>query len=63
MKKITLLILVCSLLGLVACGKSKLEERIENDTAVSKKMGGDVSKVPRTIMPNDDKKQNNERAK
>jgi hypothetical protein len=63
MKKITLLILICALLGLVACGKSKLEERIEKDTAISKEMGGDVSKVPRTIMPNDDKKQKNERAK
>jgi hypothetical protein len=63
MKKITLLILVCSLLGLAACGKSKLEERIEKDTAISKKMGGDVNKVPRTIMPSEDKKQKNESAK
>jgi len=63
MKKITLLVLTCSLLALVACDKSKLEESIEKDTTISKQMGGDVSKVPRTIMPAEDKKQNNERAK
>jgi len=63
MKKITLLILVCSLLGLTACGKSKLEERIEKDTAISKKMGGEVNKVPRTIMSAEDKNKNEKGAK
>lgn len=63
MKKIILLTLFSSLFGLAACGKSELEERIEKDTAISKKMGGDVSKVPRTILTTDDKQHGEKGAK
>lgn len=63
MKQITFLIFTCSVFGLAACGKSKLEERIEQDTAISKKMGGDVNKVPRTVMSSEDKNKNENGAK
>lgn len=39
--------------SLSACGKSDLEKQVEKDTAISKKMAGDVNKVPRVIVAPD----------
>lgn len=50
MKKLTLVILAAGLgFMLTACNdeESSLEKKIAHDEAVSKQMGGDVSKIPR----------------
>ena len=55
MKKTILFIALSSLLSLTACGNDDLKNQLEKDAAISKKMGGDVSKVPRTIITPDSK--------
>lgn len=53
MKKLTLFIILGSLLSLAACEKSKIEERLEKDTATSQKMGSDPSRIPRVRIAPD----------
>lgn len=53
MKKIIVLASIGAALVLSACGKSDLEKKLEEGTETSKKMGGDVSKVPRVIVAPD----------
>ena len=55
MKKTILFIALSSVLSLTACGNDDLKNQLEKDAAISKKMGGDVSKVPRTIIIPDSK--------
>lgn len=53
MKKIVFLSALGAVFMLSACGKTDFEKQVEKDTAISKKMAGDVSKVPRIIMAPD----------
>lgn len=53
MKKIIFLVALGVAFTLSACGKSDLEKQVEKDTATSKKMAGDVNKIPRVIVTPD----------
>ena len=53
MKAIAFIAALGVVVSLSACGKSDLEKQVEKDTAISKKMAGDVNKVPRVVMTPD----------
>ena len=53
MKARILLAIIGAAVMLTACGKTDLEKKIEHDEAVSKKMGGDVSTMPRVLVTPD----------
>lgn len=53
MKKMMFIAALGVVFALSACGKSDLEKQAERDTAISKKMAGDVNKVPRVVMTPD----------
>lgn len=63
MKMMIVLASIGAALVLSACGKSDLEKKLEEGTETSKKMGGDVRKVPRVIVAPDTPDKNKEGGK